>query len=245
MGIVHAPPRLGLKDPRTSDHIQVQTSNPDLFMKLYAHPGASSMHIHILLREIGRPFDLEMVNVTKKLRADGSDYFEINPRGLVPVLEFEDGSRLTENVVIAQYLCDQAGRTDLMPAAGSLERYRVMEWQSYVATEFHKGFSPLYWPVDDTVKAMVRTTLLRRFQLLSERLGDRPYLTGEVFTAADSYLFVIASWAYFFAFDLSPFPNVEAYLARIGARPSVAAALAAEGPGLVSVRAAGAQGTTA
>jgi glutathione S-transferase len=206
-------------------------------MKLYAHPGASSMHIHILLRELGQPFDLEMVNVTKKLRPDGADYFEINPRGLVPVLEFEDGSRLTENVVIAQYLCDLVARTDLMPAAGTLQRYRVMEWQSYIATEFHKAFSIYFWPVTDEVKAMAGAGLLRRFQLLSERLGDGPYLMGETFTAADPYLFVIASWAYFFKLDLSPFPKVEAYLARVGARPSVSAVLAAEGPGLVSLRA--------
>lgn len=206
-------------------------------MKLYTHPGASSMHIHILLRELGRPFDLEVVNVTKKMRQDGSDYFDVNPRGLVPVLEFEDGSRLTENVVIAQYVCDQAGRTDLMPAAGTLERYRVMEWQSYIATEFHKAFGIYFWPVADEVKAIGGAGLLRRFQLLSERLADRPYLMGETFTAADAYLFVIASWAYFFKLDISPFPNVEAYLARVGARPSVAAALAAEGPGFVSLRA--------
>lgn len=121
-------------------------------MKLYTHPGASSMSVHILLRETGLPFDLEVVNVTTKMRADGSDYRLVAERGLVPMLELDDGTSITENVVIAQLLCDLASREDLMPRAGTSARCRVMEWQSFVATELHKGFSPLFWPVDDATK---------------------------------------------------------------------------------------------
>jgi glutathione S-transferase len=107
-------------------------------LKLFAHSGASSLSVHILLRETELPFELEVVNAIEKVRAFGGDYRQINPRGMVPALELEDGTILTENLVIAQYLCDTAGRADLMPAAGTKERYKVMEWQSFIATELHK-----------------------------------------------------------------------------------------------------------
>jgi glutathione S-transferase len=202
-------------------------------MKLFTHPGASSMSIHILLHETGLPFELEVVNVTAKTRADGSDYRLVAERGLVPLVQLDDGSTITENVVIAQYLCDLAGRRDLMPVAGSLERYRVMEWQSFIAAELHKGFSPLFWPVDDETKAFARARISERLVLVDKALADRPYLTGATFTAADAYLFVIASWAIFFDFDFSAMPHLHSYLAGIGKRSSVQSALAAEGAGLV------------
>ncbi|AXB80377.1 glutathione transferase GstA [Novosphingobium sp. P6W] len=204
-------------------------------MKLFAHPGASSMSIHILLHETGLPFELEIVNVTTKMRADGSDYRLVAERGLVPLLELDDGSAITENVVIAQFLCDMASREDLMPHAGTIDRYRVMEWQSYIAAELHKGFSPLFWPIDDEAKAFVRTRLEERLRMIDAVLEDSTYLTGDTFTAADAYLFVIASWSLFFQFDLSQMPNLRSYLSTIGKRASVLAAFAAEGPGLVQV----------
>lgn len=204
-------------------------------MKLFTHPGASSMSVHILLHEIGSPFDIEVVNVTAKTRADGSDYRSIAERGLVPLLQLDDGSSMTENVVIAQMVCDMAAREDLMPRAGSIERYRVMEWQSFIAAELHKGFSPLFWPIDDAAKAFARARLMERFRMIERVLGDRPYLTGETFTAADAYLFVIASWSLFFQFDLSEMPNLRSYISNIAKRASVQAAFAAEGPGLVDV----------
>jgi glutathione S-transferase len=207
-------------------------------MKLFTHPGASSMHVHILLHEIGAPFEIEVINVTTKTRADGSDYREIAARGMVPLLRLDDGTDLTENVVVAQYVCDLARREDLMPAARSLARYRVMEWQSFVAAELHKGFSPLFWPIDDTAKAFVRERLLDRLKIVDAVLEGRAFLTGDTFTAADAYLFVIASWALFFQFDLSALANLRAFLARVGQRSSVRAALAAEGEGLVRVQAA-------
>ena len=203
-------------------------------MKLFAHPGASSLSVHTLLREIGVPFELGVVNVTKKLRADGGDFREISQRGMVPVLEMNDGSILTENLVIAQFLCDRANRTDLMPAYGTIERYRVTEWQSFIAAELHKDSSPLFWPVGDETHALVRGRLLQKYQYVSERLGDQQFLTGDTFTAADAYLFPILSWTLFFKIDITPFPNLLEFLRRVGARASVQEALAAEGPGLVT-----------
>ncbi|GGF85969.1 hypothetical protein GCM10007301_52280 [Azorhizobium oxalatiphilum] len=120
-------------------------------MKLYTHPGASSLFVHILLREIGGPFDLEVVKVTKKVRPDGSGYRGVAPRGMVPLIEIGDGTDLTENMVIAQYIRDRAERVDLMPAAGTMERYRVMEWQSIVAAELHKSFVPPNWQISDEI----------------------------------------------------------------------------------------------
>ncbi|WP_312404300.1 glutathione transferase GstA [Rhizobium sp.] len=204
-------------------------------MKLYAHPGASSLSVHILLRETELPFELEIINVTEKVRAFGGDYRQINPRGMVPALELEDGTLLTENLVIAQYLCDSAGRVDLMPAAGTRERYAVMEWQSFIATELHKATSPLFWPLDQDAKAFVRKRLSGKYRVVEEALQGRPFLTGNHFTAADAYLFPILSWALFFNIDLSELPNIQGFLRRMGKRPSVLNALKAEGRGLVTV----------
>ena len=204
-------------------------------MKLYFSPGASSFALHVLLRETGLPFVLEPVDLAQHKLLDGRDYYEINARGLVPVLELDDGTRLTEQGVIAQYLCDLAGRTDLMPAAGSVDRLRVIEWVSYVGTELHKSFSPLFWPIDEDMRVLVKNRLRRTLALISRGLEAAPYLTGETFTAADSYLFNVASWAARFDLGTEELPGLEAFLRRIAARPSVQAALKAEGPGLVTI----------
>lgn len=203
-------------------------------MKLYTHPGASSLSVHILLREIADPFELEVIDVTAKRRPDGSDYRIVAHRGMVPLIETDDGAQLTENLVIAQYLCDRAGRSDLMPPAGSIERYRVMEWQSFTAAELHKGFSPLYWPIDDTMRTLVLNRISDRLAFAERDLAE-PYLTGDTFTAADAYFFVIASWARYFKIPLAPYPRVSRLLALVGNRQSVREALAAEGHGLVGV----------
>ena len=180
-------------------------------MKLYTHPGASSLSVHILLREIGAPFDLEVVDVTAKRRPDGGDYRAVAPRGMVPLLELDDGAHLTENLVIAQYVCDRAGREDLMPAAGTLARFRVMEWQSFVAAELHKSFIPLNWSIDEQMRALVLGRINGRLAFVEQDMVG-PYLTGDVFTAADAYLFVIASWTHYFGIPLDPYPRTAALL---------------------------------
>lgn len=204
-------------------------------MKLFAHPGASSLSVHILLRETELPFDLEVVNIANKTRAFGGDYLAVNPRGLVPALELDDGTILTENAVIAQYICDLAARSDLMPPSGTMQRYKVMEWQSFVSAELHKAISPLFWPIDDDTKTFVKKRLAVKYSVVESALTASSYLTGEQFTAADAYLFPVLSWALFFKLDLSDFPGIRAFLKKVGTRPSVAAALAAEGPGFVSI----------
>ena len=112
-------------------------------MKLYFSPGACSLASHIMLREVGAEFDLEQVDNKAKKTKSGADFWQINPKGYVPVLELDDGRRITENPAILQYIGDQYPNSGLVPACGSFERYRVQEWLNFVTSEIHKTFSPL------------------------------------------------------------------------------------------------------
>lgn len=198
-------------------------------MKLYYSPGACSLAVHIALREAGLPFTLARVDLHKHQLNDGTDFATINPKGYVPTLELDDGQRLTEAAVVLQYVADRAPGK-LAPAFGSLDRYRLMEWLNFVATELHKGFGPLWKP--DTPEATRETTkanLARRFEYLSQMLGKQSYLTGENFTVADAYLFTILNWAGMLKVDLAPYPALGAFLERVKKRPQVQEALKAEG----------------
>ncbi|MFN3438127.1 MAG: glutathione transferase GstA [Acidovorax sp.] len=199
-------------------------------MKLYFSPAACSLSPHILLRECGFSFDLEKVDTARHQTADGQDFYAINPKGQVPVLELDDGSRLTEGPVIAQYIADQAQATQLMPVAGTLARYRVMEWQNYVSTELHKSFTPLFHTdLDTNAKAALAALLRKKMDWLDAQLQHGPYLTGEHFTAADAYLFVVLGWAKFVKLDISDLAHLQAFMRRVAFRPAVQAAMRAEG----------------
>ncbi len=199
-------------------------------MKLYFSPAACSLAPHIVLREAGLPFSLEKIDTAKHLTAAGSDYYAINPKGQVPVLELDTGDRLTEGPVIAQYIADQAKNTTLMPAAGTLARYRVMEWQSYITSELHKSFTPLFNPTfDATAKRLHATTLRNKYEWVNGCLANRHYLTGDTFTAADAYLFTVTGWAKHVGLDLSDLTDLQSFLARVAARPAVREAMKAEG----------------
>ncbi|MBS7664304.1 glutathione transferase GstA [Pseudomonas lalucatii] len=199
-------------------------------MKLFYSPGACSLAVHIVLREIGQAFSLERVDLASHKTEHGDDYYRLNPKGYVPLLELDDGFYLSEGPVINQYLCDRAGRVDLMPAPGSMARYRVMEWQGFINSELHKGFGGLFNPaLDEAAKRVIGEGLRRRLQWVSSQLQGRPYLAGEVFSAADAYLFTVASWAGFLGLDISHCPELQGYLVRLAARPSIQAALKAEG----------------
>ena len=199
-------------------------------MKLYYSPGACSLAPHIVLREAELPFTLERVDIGKHALASGGDYYAINPKGSVPVLELDDGERLTEGPVIAQFLADKAGNEQLMPAAGSLARYRVMEWQNYITSELHKSFSPLFNPgFDASAKALQSKMLRKKFEWVDSKLADSQYLTGDGFTAADAYLYTVTRWANYVGLDLADLQNLQAFMARVAARPAVQAAVKAEG----------------
>lgn len=199
-------------------------------MKLYYAPGACSLAPHIVLRKAGLTFELAKIDTGRHVTADGSDFYAVNTKGQVPVLELDDGARLTEGPVIAQYIADGAGATSLMPAAGTLARYRVMEWQNYITSELHKSFTPMFRDdVDATAKRVLAGLLRRKLAWLDGQLAGKPYLTGEVFTAADAYLFVMLGWARFVNLGIADLSHLQAFLARVTARPAVREAMRAEG----------------
>jgi glutathione S-transferase len=200
-------------------------------MKLYYSSGACSLAPHILLRETGLPFTPVRVDLPTHKTADGGDYYEINSKGSVPVLELDGGERLTEGPVIAQWICDQAKRTDLMPAAGTLARYRVMEWQNYVTAEIHKFYSPLFRPdFNDEGKAWFRAALRKKYTWVAGQLQGKDYLTGSSFTAADAYLFTVTRWATNVGVDLKDLKPIQDFQERVREREAVKAALQVESP---------------
>ena len=199
-------------------------------MKLYYSPGACSLSPHIVLRETGLPFDLVMASTKTHKLADGTDYYTINPKGYVPLLELDDGQRLTEGPAIVQYLADKAPASGLAPAAGTMARYRLMEWLNFVSTELHKSYSPLFNPaMPEEGKAVYRERLKGRYKYVNEQLEGKQFLTGDTFSVADAYLFTVTSWAKHVGVDVTGLANVQGFMARVAARPSVQAALKAEG----------------
>lgn len=197
-------------------------------MKLYYAPGACSQAPHIVLRETGAEFELVKVDLAAKRTEGGEDYKTINVKGAVPALGLIDGSVLTENGAILQYVADEIGG-DLIPLSG-IRRYRVLELVNYIATELHKGFGPLWNPASsEEVKDATRKALAGKFDFLQQRLGDGPFLTGEDFTIADAYAFVVLNWTRIHDIDLSRWPGLAAFVGRVAERPTVQAALQAEG----------------
>jgi glutathione S-transferase len=199
-------------------------------MKLYFSPGACSLSPHIVARELGIPLQLQKVNTRDKTMEGGGDYWQVNAKGYVPLLELDNGERLTEGPAIVQYLADQKPEAGLAPKAGSFERYRLQEWLNFTTSEIHKQFSPLFRPTTpEDYKPIARENLANRFKWLDKQLAGRDYLMGKQFTVADAYLFTVLRWTVPLKIDLSPWPNVAAYLERVGKRPKVREALQEEG----------------
>ena len=199
-------------------------------MKLYFSPGACSLSPHIVLQEAGLDFTLERVDIPKRQTAAGTDFLAINAKGYVPALELKDGTVLTEGPAIVQFVADMAPDRQLAPANGTLERYQLIEWLNFIATELHKGFSPLFRPTStEDVKDAARANITKRFDWLAQRMEGRDYLMGSQFSVADAYLFTVLSWTGFVKFDLSPWPLLQAYQQRVGGRPAVQQAMRAEG----------------
>ncbi|MGI9247140.1 MAG: glutathione binding-like protein, partial [Steroidobacteraceae bacterium] len=179
--------------------------------------------------ELGLPFEAVPVDLGKHTLPDGSDFRKINPKGYIPLLELDDGSRMTEASVIMQYLADQKPGT-IAPAFGSRSRWQLMEWLAFISTEVHKGFAPLWNPQTPAeVRERTVQALGNRFGLLSSTLEKQPFLMGKDFTIADAYLFVVLNWSGYHKVDLSPWPALQQFQARVAARPAVQATLKAEG----------------
>ncbi len=199
-------------------------------MKLYCKPGACSLSPHIVALECGLDFTQVNVDLQKKVTEQGEDYWQINPKGQVPALQFDDGSILTEGVAIVQYLADLKPDRNLLAPTGSLTRYHTLEWLSFVSSELHKTFSPLFRPdTPEEYKTIVRAQLEKKYQAVNEALQDKQWLLGLRFTVADVYLFVVTRWAKAIKLDLSGLDALEAWFDRVAERPAVQAALKAEG----------------
>ena len=199
-------------------------------MKLYYSPGACSLSAHIALHEAGLACTPMLVSTKSHQLQDGTDYYGINPLGYVPLLELDDGTRLREGPAIVQYIADQVPDKKLAPAHGTMERYRLQEWLTFIGTEIHKSFSPLFVPsTPEDYKPQVKQRLLARLQWVDSELAGKPYLMGEQFSVADAYLFTVTNWGQYVGLDISQLKNLVAYRERIAARPAVQAAMKAEG----------------
>ncbi len=199
-------------------------------MKLYFSPGACSLSPHIVAHELGIPVELVKVDTKTKKLADGSDFYAITPKGYVPAIGLDDGQVLTEGTAIVQYLADQKPDAKLAPANGTLERTRLQETLGYINSELHKSYSPLFNPATPAEVRTERAEYLRkRYGLMEKQLDGKDFLFGEQFTIADAYLYTVTNWAAYVKLDLSDFPNLLAFQARVSARPAVKAALEAEG----------------
>lgn len=199
-------------------------------MKLYFSPGSCSLSPHIVLREAGLDFELEQVDNRAKMTKTGKNFWDVNPKGQVPVLELDEGGSLTEGPVIVQYIADKKPNLGLVPAAGTPNRYRVQEWLNFTTSELHKTFAPLFRPTTpDEFKALSKENLGKRFDWLDKQLAGRQYLMGDKFTVADAYLFTVLRWTSRVDIDLSKWPNLKAFVDRVAARPKVQEAMKAEG----------------
>ncbi len=199
-------------------------------MKLYFSPGACSMACHIVLREAGFEFELEKVDLARHVTAAGADFYAVTARGQVPLLQLDDGQLLAEGPVITQYLADRAGHTTLMPVAGTMARYRVMEWQNFVTSELHKGYAPLFSDeVPADAKQVLKAQLRKKFEWVDGKLAATQFLTGDAFTAADAYLYTVSTWAPFVGLVLDDLPHLQRFVRHVGERPAVRAARKAEG----------------
>ncbi|HET9640717.1 MAG TPA: glutathione transferase GstA [Allosphingosinicella sp.] len=199
-------------------------------MKLYYAPAACSQAPHIVAREAGLPIELANVRFPDKVTDDGEKLTDVNPKGAVPTLRLDDGEVLTENAVILQYLADHASGSELALPAGGIERYRLLEWLNFVATELHKGFGPLWNPATpDEFKQATREALGKKFDYLQEKIGDGPYILGERFSIVDAYAFAVLNWSKMHSIDIDRWPGLTRYLARIAERPAVQQTLRAEG----------------
>lgn len=199
-------------------------------MKLYYLTGACSLASAIALREAGLKFELVKVDRKTRKAADGLDFNEVNPKGYVPALTLDNGETLTENTAVLQYIADRNPAAKLAPPAGTMERYRLIEWLGFLNSEIHKNFSPLFRAeAHEAVKEYARNNLTARLDYTQRALGSKSYLMGEQFTVADAYLYVLLGWGAHVNVDIGRWPQLKRLHERVGARPHTLEALKSEG----------------
>jgi glutathione S-transferase len=198
-------------------------------MKLYFSPGACSLSPHIALAESGLPYEIELVNLKSRQTASGEDFDQRNPKGYVPALLLDSGDLLTEGPAIVQYIADQAPDAGLAPPYSNLARYQLQGWLTFIGTELHKSCSPFFNPTaTEEWKKTAMANIRRRLDHVNTVLRGQPYLMGEHFTVADAYLYTVLSWGRYMKLELSEWPEIATYQARVHARPAVQRALEAE-----------------
>lgn len=199
-------------------------------MKLYYARGACSLAPHIVLHEAGLPFELTKTDTKTKIMENGADFRTVNPNGYVPVLQLDNGELLAEVSAILQYLADRKPETGLAPACGTPQRYRLVEWLSFISSELHKSYSPLFAPnTPEEYKTIVRDRLAQRLGYVDGKLAGRQFLLGDLFTVADAYLFVVVNWSRAVSVDLTAFDHLKQFHERIAKRPATLAAMKEEG----------------
>jgi glutathione S-transferase len=199
-------------------------------VRLFYSPGACSLSPHIVFKELGLPYALEKVDLKAHTTASGADYYGVNPKGSVPALQLDDGRILTEGPAIVQYLADLKPAAKLAPALGTFERTLLQEWLNYLSTEVHKTLGLLFNPrLPPEFKEETLAKVSKKFDYLSQRLTGVEFLLGEQFSVADAYLYTLLRWTRLFKIDLTKWPVLQKYMARVGARPAVKASLNEEG----------------
>lgn len=206
-------------------------------MKLFYSPGACSLAPHIVMAELNMAYEIESVDLRKKLTASGADFKAINPKGSVPALRLESGDIMTEGGILIQYLADQKPESNLFPKFGTMERYRTMEMINFISTDLHKNFTPLWitpmiaksTDAQNEITAFYKMVLTSKFEIVADKLGSNDYIMGKDFTVADAYLFTVMSWAKMKEVDYSKHTNLVNYMARVASRPAVQKAMKEEG----------------
>lgn len=200
-------------------------------MRLYYIPGACSLASHIMLHEVGATFEIDAVDTAAGKTESARDYRAINANGYVPTLETDDGVYLSEGVAILQYIADTNADRAYAPKPGSIERARLQQFLNYAAAELHKAWAPLFASTaTEAEKQAARKKVAGKFDYLETVLSDgREFLVEGQFSVADAYTFVLVNWANVKAIDLSGWPKLADYVARIAERPATKAAFVAEG----------------
>jgi glutathione S-transferase len=199
-------------------------------MKLYYSPGACSLSPHIVLQESGLAYEPVLASTKTHKLQDGTDYYSINPKGYVPLLELDNGQRLSEGPAIVQYIADQVPAKNLAPANGTMERYRLQEWLNFITSELHKGIGGIFnAAMPDEAKQLMRDKAIGRLKWVDSQLEGKNYLMGDSFSVADAYLFTVTNWTQHTGIDISALKNLNAFMARMAARPAVREAMKAEG----------------
>lgn len=192
--------------------------------------GACSLASDIVLREAGHSFTLEAVNLGTHMTETGADYYTINPKGYVPALKLDDGSILTEGVAILLYAASTAKQAHLTPEYSSMAWYRLVELLTFISSEIHKGFSPLFnKAITEEARTAQIEKLHKRFAFVENILSQSTFLTGETFTVADAYLYTVMRWSSMLNVDIHQYTHILRFMETVSGRPSVQEALAAEG----------------